>query len=454
MGAYKQFLASDIVVTPFEVNKAFTFEGAAALTASVVSIDRFLGTNLSGLFHPTTDPTTGQVSTQYQRLIYNSVKQLYYSNYLSSSYGDQANVGYIVPGNNEAGNVLVGSTSSTGRYFDYNQTDLTFPKYFPTASGSTIGVLSIPSRLFGNYIQPNSFRYITAQSTASIEVATVILNIAQLFATNGSTSGSININGVEFYATSSLTLPSNEPSSNPPRIYFYIANGQPTSTTRTNLINAITASLNFSSSISPYDTYLSDITASISGTSLLLQAKTPGVAGNAYYITGLIPPTPTTYFTNGFDTRTITDDGEGNLVSGSNIYGNIFYYHGMAILTSGSSSDILNFVTSSAVTCSFSSSLTIYETQYKCTIRSSEFNVTLNPTAEVSGSLLSYSGSYFYQPKGGVPTDNTTGSYFAPYVTTVGLYDEDQNLLAIGKLAQPLPTSATTDTTILVNIDR
>jgi len=223
MGAYKQFLASDIVITPFEVNKAFTFEGAAALTASVVSIDRFLGTNLSGLFQPTTDPTTGQVSTQYQRLIYNSAKQLYYSNYLSSSYGDQANVGYIVPGNNEAGNVLVGSTSSTGRYFDYNQTDLTFPKYFPTASGSTIGIISIPSRLFGNYIQPNSF----------------------------------------IWKSSSFT---------------------------------------------------------------------------------------------------ITDDGEGNLVSGSNIYGNIFYYHGMAIITSGSSSDILNFVTSSAVTCSFSSSLTIYET--------------------------------------------------------------------------------------------
>ncbi len=109
---------------------------------------------------------------------------------------------------------------------------------------------------------------------------------------------------------------------------------------------------------------------------------------------------------------------------------------GLAIITSGSSADILNFVTSSAVTCSFSSSLTIYETQYKCTIRSNEFNATLNPSAEVSGSILSYSGSYFYQPNGGIPTDNVTGSYFAPYVSTVGLYDEDQNLLAVGKLAQ------------------
>jgi hypothetical protein len=58
--------------------------------------------------------------------------------------------------------------------------------------------------------------------------------------------------------------------------------------------------------------------------------------------------------------------------------------------------------------------------------------------------------------------NNTTGSalgfvtesYFSPYVTTVGLYDDDQNLLAVGKLSQPLPTSPTTDTTILINIDR
>ena len=44
-------------------------------------------------------------------------------------------------------------------------------------------------------------------------------------------------------------------------------------------------------------------------------------------------------------------------------------------------------------------------------------------------------------------------SYFTPYVTTVGLYDEAQNLVAVGKLSQPLPLSPVTDTTILVNID-
>jgi hypothetical protein len=63
--------------------------------------------------------------------------------------------------------------------------------------------------------------------------------------------------------------------------------------------NAIAASLNFSSSIPPYNTYLSDITASKSTFALKLQAKTPGFEGNSYFVTPLIPSGPTTYFAGG-----------------------------------------------------------------------------------------------------------------------------------------------------------
>ena len=45
-------------------------------------------------------------------------------------------------------------------------------------------------------------------------------------------------------------------------------------------------------------------------------------------------------------------------------------------------------------------------------------------------------------------------SSFAPYVTTVGLYNDQRDLIAVGKLAQPTPISKTTDTTILINVDR
>lgn len=298
MSAYKQFLASDVIVTPFEVNKGFSFNQSEWGTN--VQIDRFLGT--SGSFEFNQD-TTGTLSTQYQVLVYNSIKELYYSNFLTQSFGDIIQTASLVPGNDEAGNVLVGPTNSTGRYFNYLQSTLTASRYFPTGSGAEVGVISVSSKLFGEYIQPDSFNYTF-------------------------TSGSVH---------------------------------------------------------------------------------------------------------------TITDDGQGNLVSASVNVGNIIYPHGMVIITdaalaSGSA------VTTNA-TCSFSSSLTIYETQYKCTIRENEFNFSLNPSL-ISGST------------DGTVYGYVTSSYFSPFVTTVGLYDEFQNLLAVGKLAQPLPTSATTDTTILINLDR
>jgi hypothetical protein len=101
---------------------------------------------------------------------------------------------------------------------------------------------------------------------------------------------------------------------------------------------------------------------------------------------------------------------------------------------------ILAFITGSNVTCSFSSSYELFETQYKCTIGADEFNYSNNPT------IISGSEGELY--------DFATGSFFAPYVTTVGLYDGFYNLLAVAKLAKPLPTSRTTDTTILINFDK
>ena len=158
------------------------------------------------------------------------------------------------------------------------------------------------------------------------------------------------------------------------------------------------------------------------------------------------------------------DDGEGRLKmntplqsSSSSIFvGNVIYEHGIIIFAGGTrlentgssgtgvvtNSDIENFVTGSTINFSFSSSFSIYETQYKCTIGESEFNYTLNPTV-ISGS--SNDGTVY---------DYVTGSFFSPYVTTVGMYNNEYELLAVGKLAQPLPTSRTTDTTILINIDK
>ena len=99
-------------------------------------------------------------------------------------------------------------------------------------------------------------------------------------------------------------------------------------------------------------------------------------------------------------------------------------------------------------TVGWSSSITLYEHQYKCVVRENEYGYSLNP------SLLS--GSQSEAPLLGtnyVYKDFATGSYFSPYITTVGLYDNDKNLLAIGKLSVPTKVPMNADLEIQVAFD-
>ena len=80
----------------------------------------------------------------------------------------------------------------------------------------------------------------------------------------------------------------------------------------------------------------------------------------------------------------------------------------------------------------------IYENEIRCKIGENEFNFSHNPTLqEGDGKLKPFS----------------TSSSFSPYVTTVGLHNDLGELLAVAKLAQPIPLSATTDTTLVVKYD-
>ena len=47
-----------------------------------------------------------------------------------------------------------------------------------------------------------------------------------------------------------------------------------------------------------------------------------------------------------------------------------------------------------------------------------------------------------------------TSSNFMPYVTTVGLYNDNNELLLVGKLAQPMVMSGITDTTYVIRYDQ
>jgi len=148
----------------------------------------------------------------------------------------------------------------------------------------------------------------------------------------------------------------------------------------------------------------------------------------------------------------LVDDGNGNIGEiGGNYFGNIIYSHGIIIITN--QSEAANAPGDYEVT--FQPSTIIYETQYKCTIRPDEFNYSLNPTL-LSGSEYTNPINSNGQPVNvsGDVVDFVTGSSFSPYITAVGLYNSNNELLAVGKLAQPIPTSRTVDMNIIINMDK
>lgn len=152
-------------------------------------------------------------------------------------------------------------------------------------------------------------------------------------------------------------------------------------------------------------------------------------------------------FTLSTGSLTLTDDGYSNLRSGSQIFGNIFYEDGLVILT-------YNVNTSSyeEYDMRFRSTHAIYETEILITIPESQLNVSTNPSATVpfitgsneirairkdfvSFTNPSISGSFDdYFVKG---LADPTGSYLRPYITTIGLYNDTNDLLMIAKLARP-----------------
>jgi hypothetical protein len=81
----------------------------------------------------------------------------------------------------------------------------------------------------------------------------------------------------------------------------------------------------------------------------------------------------------------------------------------------------------------------VYENEIRCKVGENEFNLSHNPTlsSDNKGTLQSFA----------------TSSDFTPYVTTIGLYNDRSELLAVAKLAQPIPLSSTTDTTFVVKYD-
>ena len=96
--------------------------------------------------------------------------------------------------------------------------------------------------------------------------------------------------------------------------------------------------------------------------------------------------------------------------------------------------------TQSKYAISFKNQNLIYERTVKATIKDYEMNYSYNPSLLTSGSeenMLAFA----------------TGSSFTPYATMLGLYNDENQLLAVAKFAQPLPISPDTDTNVIIRMD-
>ena len=124
-----------------------------------------------------------------------------------------------------------------------------------------------------------------------------------------------------------------------------------------------------------------------------------------------------------------------------NKVGNVFYNHGLLTFTAPITnySNDANHIFSEC-TLSFKNTHTIIEHEYACHIKEREYGFTMNPTIiddQKQNTILPF----------------VTGSEWAPYVTTVGLYDDNARLLAIGKLSRAIKKSNDYDTTFIVAFD-
>jgi hypothetical protein len=173
--------------------------------------------------------------------------------------------------------------------------------------------------------------------------------------------------------------------------------------------------------------------------------------------------------------RTYTDDGYSNLIYNNQIKGNIFYDRGLIVVTK----DVVSGSVLSQFTLSYRSTKTIFENEIFLSVLENEYNYSQNPSAviEDGGKRTNILVTNPWDPSGRTSvsasiwesgiryirnknrpftsslnpkvfgsfddymennTNDRTGSFIAPFITTIGLYDDSLNMVAVAKLPVPI----------------
>jgi hypothetical protein len=160
---------------------------------------------------------------------------------------------------------------------------------------------------------------------------------------------------------------------------------------------------------------------------------------------------------------TIIDNARGRLIvstsagTGSVTIGNVFYNLGIAVVnrleSAGAGSQLIQddglyFPSGSTGRTIFSATQTIYEHQVIATIEPYEFNFPTNPTSfgTISTGSLLESGSARV-------ADVILSGTLSPYITTIGLYNDRHQLVAVAKLPRPIKRLNSTQQSFVIRFD-
>ena len=184
-----------------------------------------------------------------------------------------------------------------------------------------------------------------------------------------------------------------------------------------------------------------------------------------------------TAFSSSYSVNTPDSNNSGSVV------GNVFYDEGIIVITdTGSYSTVGSGDGSDGFSLTFDSTQTIYEREYVCKVGEDDFQHTNNRSLKVgqSGSvgffgnkytddiykntvqddypydLTGFATSSFKNEEYKIGTEligEATHSDFATYVTSIGLYNSNNELMAIAKTAKPIKNDKELALTFVVRFD-
>ena len=170
-------------------------------------------------------------------------------------------------------------------------------------------------------------------------------------------------------------------------------------------------------------------------------------------------------------------------------YGNVLYQDGLIAITTHDVHNDASLVDMTTYDLEYRSTKTIHELEVLCQVGECEFNYSQNPSAvqvtlsgsydfetteifnvrpggyrrikevldieQVTGYTSSYDGTTTgsWEDYYSNALTDPTGSYLTTFVSTIGLYDDNNNLVAVAKLPKPIKNYPDMDLNFIVRID-